>query len=43
VQARQAAGAFVVFSPAAIADAFFDPHLQTVQCAALDAEGALRC
>lgn len=40
VQARQAAGAFVVFSPARIADAFFDPHRQTVQCTALDAEGA---
>lgn len=40
VQARQAAGAFVVFSPTAIADAFFDPHLQSVQCTALDAEGA---
>lgn len=40
VRARQAAGAFVVFSPTEIADAFFDPHLQAVQCTALDAEGA---
>lgn len=40
VRARQAAGPFVVFSPAAIADAFYDPHRQTVQCMALDADGA---
>ncbi len=40
VMARQAAGAFVVFSPARIANAFFDPHAQTVQCTALDAAGA---
>lgn len=40
VQTRQAAGPFIVFSPAAIADAFYDPHLQTVQCTASDADGA---
>lgn len=40
VETRQAAGAFVVFSPARITNAFFDPHAQTVQCTALDAEGA---
>lgn len=40
VQARQAAGPFVVFSPVAIADAFYDPHQQTVQCTAQDADGA---
>jgi len=40
VQARQAAGPFVVFSPTAITDAFYDPHLQSVQCLALDAENA---
>lgn len=39
VQTRQAAGPFVVFSPVTLTDAFYDPHLQTVQCVAVDAEG----
>ncbi|MDO5623598.1 MAG: hypothetical protein Q4G71_02805 [Pseudomonadota bacterium] len=34
---RHAAGRFVVFSPARIAHAAYDPHTQTVQCLALDA------
>ncbi len=38
VQTRQAAGSFIVFSPLSIADAFYDPHLQTVQCIAMDAD-----
>ena len=39
VRTRQAAGPFIVFSPAEITDAFYDPHLQTVQCTALDSDG----
>lgn len=39
VQARQAAGPFVVFSPETLTDAVYDPHLQTVQCVAVDDEG----
>lgn len=39
-QARQAAGPFIVFSPAAVGDAFYDPNLQTVQCTVSDADGA---
>ncbi|HNN45963.1 MAG TPA: SWIM zinc finger family protein [Azospira sp.] len=39
VQARQAAGSFIVFSPVEITDALYDPQLQTVQCAALDPDG----
>uniref|UniRef100_UPI00333FE217 hypothetical protein n=1 Tax=Castellaniella defragrans TaxID=75697 RepID=UPI00333FE217 len=37
---RQAAGPFIVFSPATITGALYDPHLQTVQCTALDTGGA---
>lgn len=37
---RHAAGRFVIFSPARIEEALYDPHSQTVQCLALDAEDA---
>ena len=37
---RHAAGRFVLFSPARIEEALYDPHSQTVQCLALDAEDA---
>lgn len=40
IQARQAAGQFVVFSPATVGEAFYDPHVQTVQCTLRDADGA---
>lgn len=38
-QERRAAGNFIVFSPQRVADAFYDPNEQTVQCVAYDADG----
>lgn len=40
LRARQAAGPFVIFSPHQVTGAFYDPHLQAVQCTALDADGS---
>ncbi len=37
---RHAAGRFVIFSPARIEAALYDPNTQTVQCLALDADDA---